>query len=579
MTPEFTPAYGSARPLREVVETAAKISEIAKIADLVDEWRTADRGDLRPGPTPKFSETHVLTLMLVLALSNRATTFTEMRDLITMDDGTVADVLGYEIPISSSPDAIYACLYNSYRRFLTLIDPAPESIRAIISKEELRQRIAARDLKWAAERQRRGHLFLNRILHGTWMLLPRAVRRAYKGDVVIDATVIPAPCQPRSNQHIAAAADPEASWYIREGDHDGDRVLSETAKSRRRRATKVIWGREAHTLVAFSPDNAVPTLALTATLDNPGKNTALNARLCVRALEDLYDVPPGHFVSDRAYLPHSKPEDLALPLRASGYKLVFDYDRTTTDLGVQASNGGAVLVDGTWYCPSMPESLRDASILHLVTPRTSPDWIDAETYAQRIEQRARYELHIKEHADDEGYVRRQCPAVGQSATVSCPRREPHAKGVDRPRARVLPILLVTPAPKVCTQKTMTFAPADGAKREQAYPYQGAEWKQWYAPMRNTVESNNKSLKDGRFAALDDTERRPRRGWAATLVVLAMLMAATNVRKITSWTAKRQKANSDTASPAAPKRARRREATRGYSFLDREEQAQAPPPSA
>lgn len=163
--------------------------------------------------------------------------------------------------------------------------------------------------------------------------------------------------------------------------------------------------------------------------------------------------------------------------------------------------------------------------------------------------------------------------------MSCPRREPHVKSVDRPRARVLPILLVTPAPRVCTQKTMTFAPADGAKREQACPYQSAEWKKWYAPMRNTVESNNKSLKDGRFAALDDTERRPRRGWAAMLVVLAMLTAATNVRKITSWTARRQQMNSDTAAPAKPQRARRREVTRGYSLLDREEQAQAPPPSA
>lgn len=123
---------------------------------------------------------------------------------------------------------------------------------------------------------------------------------------------------------------------------------------------------------------------------------------------------------------------------------------------------------------------------------------------------------------------------------------------------------------------MTFAPADGAKREQTYPYQSAEWKRWYAPMRNTVESNNKSLKDGRFAALDDTERRPRRGWAAMLVVLAMLMAATNVRKIITWTAKRKHANNDAATPAKPKRARRREVTRGYSLLDREEQAQAPP---
>lgn len=61
--------------------------------------------------------------------------------------------------------------------------------------------------------------------------------------------------------------------------------------------------------------------------------------------------------------------------------------------------------------------------------------------------------------------------------------------------------------------------------------------------------------------------------------LFQLMAATNVRKITSWTARRQQMNSDSAAPAKPKRARRREVTRGYSLLDREEQAQAPPPSA
>lgn len=573
----FPVAVGFVRPAREVIETAVQVLKNAKIDELIAEWRTIDRGDRRPGPTPHFNEIHVLTLMEVLALIHRATTFTEMRDLILADDGTLAEVIGYEPP-TGSDEATYGALYNTYRRFLKLIDPAPESLWKIISNEELCMRKAARDPEWVEERRRRAHQFLNRMLHGTWMLLSRRVRRRYKGDVVIDATVLRAACLPRARDAYSALGDPEAGMYVRNGDHNGEQAIND-ARKHRRKVPKIIWGRETHTLVAYCPDWSVPRIVLTATLDNPGVAVARNARECADALRDIYNVPAGHFISDRAYLPHSKARKLALPLRAQGYKLVFDYDRTKDDLGLQASNGGALLVDGTWYCPSMPEALRDASIHHLVIPRTSPDWIDAETYERRLEQRSRYALHVKEHADDEGHKRLQCPAVGHSATVGCPRREAHPKVVDRPRARVLPLLLVTPAPRVCTQQTMTFGPAAGAKREQHYEYRSPEWKRWYAPMRNTVESNNKSLKDGRFGALDDAERRPRRGWAAMLVVVAMVMAASNVRKIGSWREQYPETiDADQPKPTA-KRARRRDRTRGYTIPDPDEQAQAPPLSA
>lgn len=41
---------------------------------------------------------------------------------------------------------------------------------------------------------------------------------------------------------------------------------------------------------------------------------------------------------------------------------MFDYDRTQTNLGQTASHDGAIRVEGRWYCPSMPEPLRNATI-------------------------------------------------------------------------------------------------------------------------------------------------------------------------------------------------------------------------
>jgi hypothetical protein len=46
------------------------------------------------------------------------------------------------------------------------------------------------------------------------------------------------------------------------------------------------------------------------------------------------------------------PERFHLPARALGYQPVMDYK--PGHLGIQANTSGALLVEGTWYCPPCP---------------------------------------------------------------------------------------------------------------------------------------------------------------------------------------------------------------------------------
>ncbi|WP_460828369.1 hypothetical protein [Nostocoides australiense] len=211
----------------------------------------------------------------------------------------------------------------------------------------------------------------------------------------------------------------------------------------------------------------------------------------------------------------------------------------------------------------MPQPLIDASIDFFLRERDDPQRLDEQTYAQRLAQRGRYALRPKERADSEGHRRLGCPAVGASATVSCPRRETHPRAADRPRARVLPLMLVNPTPRVCEQQTMTLPASVGAKHEQTYPYRSAEWQAHYTTGRQSVESVNKSIKDGRFVPVDDPELRPRRGFIAQLFSLAVMVAATNVRKIIAWL--HEQVGVSTISSAPVRRARRREVTKGWSI--------------
>lgn len=64
--------------------------------------------------------------------------------------------------------------------------------------------------------------------------------------------------------------------------------------------------------------------------------------------------PAGFLGADRAYS-QARPERFHLPVRALGYSLVMDYKET--ELGRAANSSGAVMVEGTFYRPSMPDDL------------------------------------------------------------------------------------------------------------------------------------------------------------------------------------------------------------------------------
>ena len=91
----------------------------------------------------------------------------------------------------------------------------------------------------------------------------------------------------------------------------------------------------------------------------PGKDVAGQA---MTALGQMHDrtMPFSYLIGDRAYFPGQKFGKLQLPVRGLGHKLIADYP--INQLGVQESYAGAKLVEGTWYCPSMPEPLIDACI-------------------------------------------------------------------------------------------------------------------------------------------------------------------------------------------------------------------------
>ena len=160
----------------------------------------------------------------------------------------------------------------------------------------------------------------------------------------------------------------------------------------------------------------------------------------------------GYLGADRGYT-QCRPEHFHLPVRALGYSLVMDYK--AAELGRQANSQGAVMVDGAFYCPAMPEDLVSAS----ADKRAGN--IDEATYKARISARAQWRLVRKAGPDQDGYERFACPAQGEHPHLCCPLR-PQANALGK-----VPVLS-PPAvpPKVCTQSAVTIAPDIGARHRQ-----------------------------------------------------------------------------------------------------------------
>ena len=290
-----------------------------------------------------------------------------------------------------------------------------------------------------------------------------------------------------------------------------------------------------------------PNLALGVVLGRPGHDPGgTGSRLLAGVRRRGW--PAGFLGADRGYT-QALPDRFHLPVRALGYSLVMDYK--VTELGRQANSQGAVMVDGVFYCPAMPEVLVTASA-DKRAGRT-----DEETFSERISARRSWRLVRKSAPDQDGYERFACPAQGDYPRLACSLRPEAA-----PRALGKAPVLSPPAlpPRVCTQSAVTIAPDIGARHRQDLAFSSEQWAATYAAYRNTIEGWNGYVKDTAHEALGEPGRRRVRGIAAQSIFVALLLMAANFRKIAAF---RQLVADGTTEKVAERARRRRTSLADY----------------
>ena len=202
--------------------------------------------------------------------------------------------------------------------------------------------------------------------------------QAFDGSVGLDATPVPLFSRGPSVRGGTSASDPDGGWYVREGDH---RELEGPKGKKFRKlywaleATIVTMGRGA-TKRACAPEPCDRSLPRPPGGGPAGTGRSFGSGPGAGLAGPIPGCGPGL---------HPRPPRAVPPAGTLlGYSLVMDYK--AQDLGRQANSQGAVLVDGAFYCPAMPEVLVTAS----ADGRAGA--IDEATYEARIAARANWRL-------------------------------------------------------------------------------------------------------------------------------------------------------------------------------------------
>ena len=408
----------------------------------------------RPRPLPVRA---VLTALLCLALDDRPLFLTEATRLLfcqlSPSSRSLLKVTG-TVTTQRAFLAAYRRVRYCFGAICSVMDPSALPKNRRLTEQDLKAR--TRPMTPAQAEAARGRLeaFLNALIEASICALTGEELAAYDGSAGLDATPVPLYSRGPSKRTGLSASDPDGGWYVREGDHR-DR---EDDKGKPLR--KIAWALEATIATMARPPGAPPAhpnlaagLALTRPGENPGGTGArVLASLAARGHQ------PGPLGYDRAYT-QALPERFHLPARALGYQPVMDY--RADQLGIQANTGGAILVEGTWYCPALPGPLITA------TTSLRDHAITGDLYGQQITARACYQLKRKDGPDADGYQRLSCPATGKHPGLICPLRQASLSPRDG-RAKVLQP--PPEPPRICRQTAITIAPDIGARYRQDLPY-------------------------------------------------------------------------------------------------------------
>ncbi len=506
---------------------AASDATVAFAAELIDrsgkapviEAALAHRTG-RPRPLPVRA---VLTALLCLALEDRPLFLTDATRLLFCQLPPASRrMLG--VPGTAATERAFQ---NAYRRvrycfhaIVSAADPSALPKNRRLTAGELKARIKPMTPDQATAARNRLEALVNALLEASISVLTSEEHAAYDGGTGLDATPVPLFSRGPSRRSGLCASDPDGGWYVREGDH------REREDDKGKPLRKIAWALEATIATMARPPGtppAHPDLAIGLALARPGEDPGgTGARVLASAAARGHKA--GWLGYDRAYTA-ALPRRFQLPARALGYRPVMDY--RIDQLGIQANTGGAILVEGTWYCPALPGPLITA------TAGLRGHAIARDLYDQQITARRPYQLKRKDGPDADGYQRLSCPALGQHPGLICPLREASMSPRDG-RAKVLQP--PPEPPRICRQTAITIAPDIGARYRQDLPYGSPAWHQTYAALRNTIEGLNGYAKDPAHQALAAPGRRRVRGIAAQSIFTALLLIAVNIRKIRAWRA-------------------------------------------
>lgn len=486
----------------KTVVVAARMVDQSGVLEIVAEERALEHLGKGPGGRKALvNDRAILVVLLVLALEHQALHLTLARDMVINRLGK--DSLRYlDLNMGNgTEEQVYHRLTRASTRFVSPVNPHEGPRRKKLKRAEHIKLEASRDPEKVAAKNVRLHVAMNRLIAASVKMLPQAVAETFKGDFAIDGTFVKATGKRGTDkfggQYVAAEYD--AGRHFREGNHG---AADNPGKAKKKSSN--VWGFEMHTATMIRENmnsrTEYPLLIAAVAWDAPAGQPGQNALLAFQAVRDQ-GLPLTSVVADRAYYAGAAVHNF--------HEQMFDWDvKPVTDykdiqLGVQAECHGALQVEGTWYCPSMPAGLVSASI-DFRRDKADPKKIDFETYIHRIEARQKWAAVRKSRPDQNGTVRWSHPTgLGE-----------RCKGED----------------KFCTQTTISQPREVGLKFAQEYPYMSKEWRDRY-PLRNSVESTNATLKRGTTHNLSDPERRRARGRAWQFVLASLVVVAANIKKI------------------------------------------------
>ena len=324
-------------------------------------------------------------------------------------------------------------------------------------------------------------------------------------------------------------ADPEASW--------GHRTVTLPGPE-----GELFFGWYLSAAVMTRDENGplVPELARRLTVSSC-RHDPVRAFVPVLTAMPGQGFPLGDVLADSGYS-HRDADAWAVPLRAAGAELVQDLH--PNDRGPKGTHDGAIIANGSLYCPCTPRTLLELGPL---ARTATPD--QAAEHDRKTTELARYKLGRHTSDDQDGYHRVACPAA--MGKIRCPLR-PASMTLDRGR----PEILTPPGhpQPCCIQQTITVPPEVTAKTRQKHDYPSPAHRKSYA-RRTSAERGFATVKD---PATSDISR----GWcrlmglAPLILLTTTLLIVRNQRILTAWNT-RQEENARRAAKGLPPRTRRR----------------------